>query len=75
MIPYMAMIKVLTNLISHSTERRRKRGVYFNHTMSDFALEDCLSIYIQQRSILTLSWYTRLKASFDVTCVIQKNVI
>ena len=43
MIPYMAMIKLLTNLISHSTERRRKRVVHFNHTMSDFALEDSLS--------------------------------
>ena len=31
--------KVLTSLISHSTKRRDKRGIHFDNTNSDFALE------------------------------------
>ena len=42
---YMAMIKVLTGVKLHNTRRRHKRGVYFNNTSSDFALEGSLSIF------------------------------
>ena len=40
----MAMIKLLTRLISYSTKCRHKQGVHSNNTSSDFALKVSFSI-------------------------------
>ena len=48
MTPYMAMIKVVTNLVSCSTKRRHKGGVHSNNTSSDSVLEVSISIGICQ---------------------------
>ena len=65
MTPYMAMIKVLTSLISYSTKPRHKRGVHSNETAQILRWK-FPSVYVKRLSIGTLLAFILLLQIFTI---------